>query len=174
MILPNLKLRGFMAIPAPSDDPDKQRQPFRALHTLFNTAKLKYPQLDTLSMGMSADLEMAVAEGAYDGACWYRHFWASLSREPPRRHSILSRPATPSMNNPETGKLNDTVTHLATSGSLPAHIGFVGTGNMATAIMGGLLAAGYEPDQISGGDPSDSAPRAMGRSRDHRVIGGCR
>jgi pyrroline-5-carboxylate reductase len=61
------------------------------------------------------------------------------------------------MNNPETGKLSDTVTHLATSGSLPEHIGFVGTGNMATAIMGGLLAAGYQPDQISGGDPSDSA-----------------
>jgi pyridoxal phosphate enzyme (YggS family) len=62
--LPNLRLRGFMAIPAPSDDPGKQRQPFSALQTLFNTAKLTYPQLDTLSMGMSADLEMAVAEGA--------------------------------------------------------------------------------------------------------------
>ena len=41
--------------------------------------------------------------------------------------------------------------------ALPNHISFVGTGNMATAIMGGLLAAGFSADQISGGDPSEDA-----------------
>lgn len=41
--------------------------------------------------------------------------------------------------------------------TLPNHISFVGTGNMATAIMGGLLAAGFSADQISGGDPSEDA-----------------
>ena len=41
--------------------------------------------------------------------------------------------------------------------ALPKHISFVGVGNMATAIMGGLLAAGFNADRISGGDPSDEA-----------------
>ena len=44
--------------------------------------------------------------------------------------------------------------------ALPNHISFVGTGNMATAIMGGLLAAGFNADRISGGDPSDEARTA--------------
>lgn len=59
--LPNLRLRGLMSIPAPADGPAAQRAPHRALRELLES--LPQP-LDTLSMGMSADLEAAVLEGA--------------------------------------------------------------------------------------------------------------
>ncbi|AKM29881.1 YggS family pyridoxal phosphate enzyme [Pandoraea faecigallinarum] len=62
--LPNLTLRGLMAIPEPEDDPARQRAPFRAVRALFDTLRADGLALDTLSMGMSADLEAAVAEGA--------------------------------------------------------------------------------------------------------------
>ena len=61
---PRLALRGLMAIPAP--DPDMQRRcaAFRALKSLFEAAHVMHPQMDTLSMGMSEDFELAIAEGA--------------------------------------------------------------------------------------------------------------
>lgn len=59
--LPNLKLRGLMAIPEPTDDRDEQNASFAAVSTL--QAQLGLP-LDTLSMGMSHDLEAAIAQGA--------------------------------------------------------------------------------------------------------------
>lgn len=59
--LPGLRLRGLMAIPGPQDDPARQREPFAQLREL--QASLNLP-LDTLSMGMSHDLEAAIAEGA--------------------------------------------------------------------------------------------------------------
>ena len=59
--LPNLKLRGLMAIPEPSDDPAAQAAPFARLAEL--QAQLGMG-LDTLSMGMSHDLEAAIAQGA--------------------------------------------------------------------------------------------------------------
>lgn len=62
--LPRLQLRGLMAIPAPSEDPLQQREPFAALRRAFEQLRVRYPDLDTLSMGMSADLEAAIAEGA--------------------------------------------------------------------------------------------------------------
>lgn len=62
--LPNLRLRGLMAIPAPSDDPAAQRAPFRQLRELFELLLADGLPLDTLSMGMSHDLEAAIAEGA--------------------------------------------------------------------------------------------------------------
>jgi len=62
--LPNLRLRGLMAIPAPTDDPDAQRAPFRELRQLFEQLRADGQPLDTLSMGMSHDLEAAIAEGA--------------------------------------------------------------------------------------------------------------
>ncbi|VVE66476.1 YggS family pyridoxal phosphate enzyme [Pandoraea captiosa] len=62
--LPNLTLRGLMAIPEPEDDPARQRAPFRAVRELFDALRADGLALDTLSMGMSADLEAAVAEGA--------------------------------------------------------------------------------------------------------------
>jgi pyridoxal phosphate enzyme (YggS family) len=62
--LPRLRLRGLMAIPEPADDEAAQRLPHRALHTLLGQLNAAGLALDTLSMGMSADLEAAVAEGA--------------------------------------------------------------------------------------------------------------
>lgn len=59
--LPNLRLRGLMAIPEPTDDPAEQRAAFARLRTLSEALNLG---LDTLSMGMSQDLEAAIAEGA--------------------------------------------------------------------------------------------------------------
>ncbi len=61
---PRLRLRGLMAIPAPSDDFEEQLAACRKLQTLFEEARATHPQLDTLSMGMSADLEAAVAAGS--------------------------------------------------------------------------------------------------------------
>lgn len=62
--LPGLRLRGLMAIPAPESDPDRQRQALARMKHLFDTLRVGYPSLDTLSMGMSDDLEAAVAEGS--------------------------------------------------------------------------------------------------------------
>ncbi len=62
--LPRLALRGLMAIPEPTGDPATQRRPHRALRELRDTLNAGGLALDTLSMGMSADLEAAIAEGA--------------------------------------------------------------------------------------------------------------
>lgn len=62
--LPGLQLRGLMAIPAPTSDPIAQRRPFAQMRALFGELRQTYPLLDTLSMGMSDDLEAAVAEGS--------------------------------------------------------------------------------------------------------------
>ena len=62
--LPRLQLRGLMAIPEPAGDFAAQCVPHRALRDLLATLNASGLALDTLSMGMSADLEAAVAEGA--------------------------------------------------------------------------------------------------------------
>lgn len=62
--LPGLKLRGLMAVPAPSDDFAAQRLPFAQLRGLRNQLNRQGLQLDTLSMGMSHDFAAAIAEGA--------------------------------------------------------------------------------------------------------------
>lgn len=62
--LPGLRLRGLMAIPEASDDIAAQRRPFRRLRELFDELRAAGLPLDTLSMGMSHDLEAAIAEGA--------------------------------------------------------------------------------------------------------------
>ena len=62
--LPNLRLRGLMTIPAPGSDPGQQRTPFRRLRHALEELNRSGLALDTLSMGMSADLEAAIAEGA--------------------------------------------------------------------------------------------------------------
>lgn len=60
--LPNLKLRGVMAIPMPEEDFELQRLPYKTLY--HAVAKLENPGLDTYSFGMSGDLNAAIAEGA--------------------------------------------------------------------------------------------------------------
>jgi pyridoxal phosphate enzyme (YggS family) len=59
-----LKLRGLMGIPTPYKDPEQRRPSFRKLRTLFDNLKAHYPFIDTLSMGMSDDFEIAIQEGA--------------------------------------------------------------------------------------------------------------
>ncbi len=63
-VLPRLRLRGLMAIPEPGQDHESQRAPLRALRELQQMLVHLGLSLDTLSMGMSADLEAAVQEGA--------------------------------------------------------------------------------------------------------------
>lgn len=63
--LPNLCLRGLMAIPAPAADFEQQRVPFQQLREALQQLNQQYQlNLDTLSMGMSDDMEAAIAEGA--------------------------------------------------------------------------------------------------------------
>ena len=62
--LPRLRLRGLMAIPAPTGDPAQQRAAFSRLRGQLAQLGALAPGLDTLSMGMSDDLEAAIAEGA--------------------------------------------------------------------------------------------------------------
>ncbi len=62
--LPRLRLRGLMAIPEPAQGVEAQRAPHRALRLLMEALKQQGLALDTLSMGMSDDLEAAVAEGS--------------------------------------------------------------------------------------------------------------
>lgn len=62
--LPMLRLRGLMAIPEATNDEAQQRAAFARLRALFDALRAQGLALDTLSMGMSGDLEAAVAEGA--------------------------------------------------------------------------------------------------------------
>jgi pyridoxal phosphate enzyme (YggS family) len=62
--LPGLRLRGLMSIPEPTPDPQAQRAPHRALRALLQDLQARGLEVDTLSMGMSADLEAAVEEGS--------------------------------------------------------------------------------------------------------------
>jgi len=62
--LPGLCLRGLMAIPAREDNLNKQREAFSRMRLMLKTLQSRHPELDTLSMGMSADMEAAIAEGS--------------------------------------------------------------------------------------------------------------
>ncbi|RTR05470.1 YggS family pyridoxal phosphate-dependent enzyme [Halomonas nitroreducens] len=66
LAMPRLSLRGLMAIPAPAQTPTAQRAPFARLREALEALRARFPdaELDTLSMGMSGDLEAAVQEGA--------------------------------------------------------------------------------------------------------------
>lgn len=62
--LPNIKLRGLMTIPAATTNFEQQRQPFRLLRELKDEITAQGIELDTLSMGMTNDMEAAIAEGS--------------------------------------------------------------------------------------------------------------
>lgn len=62
--LPRVQLRGLMTIPAVTTDPSQTATSFAAMNRLFLQLKSQYPQVDTLSMGMSADWPIAIAQGA--------------------------------------------------------------------------------------------------------------
>jgi PLP dependent protein len=63
-VLPRIRLRGIMGIPAPTNDTMRQRAQFRQLRACLDECVAAGFPMDTLSMGMSADLEAAIAEGA--------------------------------------------------------------------------------------------------------------
>lgn len=63
-LLPHLKLRGLMAIPAPRSDFDQQQQSLQRLQVALQQINSRGHSLDTLSMGMSGDLDAAVAAGS--------------------------------------------------------------------------------------------------------------
>ncbi len=60
MALPRLKLRGLMAIPAPKESFEEQFKTFKRVHDIMK----KTPEMDTLSMGMSGDMDAAIAAGS--------------------------------------------------------------------------------------------------------------
>jgi pyridoxal phosphate enzyme (YggS family) len=62
--LPHLTLRGIMAIPEKTDDQLRLEKQFNELHDIYLRLQQLYPQVDTLSMGMSGDLEKAIACGS--------------------------------------------------------------------------------------------------------------
>ena len=62
--LPHLHLRGVMALPAPSNDASTQHHALKKIREVFDELRDHGLTLDTLSMGMSADLEMAVEQGS--------------------------------------------------------------------------------------------------------------
>lgn len=62
--LPNLRLRGLMAIPEPAEQFEQQRTAFRQLRELYQQLQAEGLDLDTLSMGMSGDMRAAIVEGA--------------------------------------------------------------------------------------------------------------
>ena len=61
---PSLHLRGLMVIPTPHADIEQRRPAFRRTRELFDELRQRHPGIDTLSMGMSDDCEIAMAEGA--------------------------------------------------------------------------------------------------------------
>ena len=81
--LPRLKLRGLMAIPEPTGDLAAQREPHRTLRRLLEAMNAEGLGLDTLSIGMSADLEAAIAEGA----TWVRIGTAIFGSRPAKSES---------------------------------------------------------------------------------------
>jgi PLP dependent protein len=64
LALPHLKLRGLMAIPAPNTDARQQHEHFSQMREALAQLRTLAPDIDTLSMGMSEDLEAAIVEGA--------------------------------------------------------------------------------------------------------------
>jgi PLP dependent protein len=62
--LPNLELRGLMCIPAATQHEEQQKAAFKLMRETFEALQAQVPQMDTLSMGMSGDMDAAIAEGA--------------------------------------------------------------------------------------------------------------
>ncbi len=63
-VLPNICVRGLMAIPQVTENPKQQQQAFAAMQTLLKQLQQTHPDMDTLSMGMSGDMDSAIAEGS--------------------------------------------------------------------------------------------------------------
>lgn len=79
---PTLRLRGLMVIPTPHPDPEQRRDAFRRTHALFEALQAGHPGVDTLSMGMSDDFAVAIAEGATMVRIGTALFGARARRDP--------------------------------------------------------------------------------------------
>ncbi len=132
-----------MAIPAPSTDPDEQRRPFTRLRDALESLRARLPEapLDTLSMGMSSDLEAAVMEGA------------TLVRLAPPSSARASAPERYMPAGSPSGHHR----HLHRTDRMASQVTFIGAGNMAGAIIGGMIDSGYSADAITATSPDDSA-----------------
>ncbi|WP_318356374.1 YggS family pyridoxal phosphate-dependent enzyme [Enterobacter sp.] len=64
MALPGVRLRGLMAIPAPVSDFERQFAVAQQMAVAFDALKLRYPAVDTLSLGMTEDMDAAIAAGS--------------------------------------------------------------------------------------------------------------
>lgn len=62
--LPNICIRGLMAIPKATDNPLEQQQTFASMKTLLEQLQQRHKDMDTLSMGMSGDMDIAIEEGS--------------------------------------------------------------------------------------------------------------
>ncbi len=62
--LPNINAKGLMVIPPPQQEINKQLEQFALVKTIFDNLQQKFHQLDTLSMGMSGDIQAAIASGS--------------------------------------------------------------------------------------------------------------
>ncbi|CAA2930899.1 hypothetical protein ARSQ2_02038 [Arsenophonus endosymbiont of Bemisia tabaci Q2] len=81
VLLPNVKLRGLMAIPAPNNELSQQMSIFCSMENLFNRLKKQYPHIDTLSMGMTADLDIAIAFGSTLVRIGNSYFWFPIMNQ---------------------------------------------------------------------------------------------
>ena len=83
--LPHLRLRGLMAIPAPTDNIAEQEAAFSQMEQLFEQLKTTFPhqQIDTLSMGMTDDMQSAIK----CGSTWYALVRPFLVREIIRKNN---------------------------------------------------------------------------------------
>lgn len=79
---PRLRLRGLMVIPTPHADPEQRRPAFARTRALFEALRRDHPQADTLSMGMSDDAAIAIAEGATMVRIGTALFGARAGRKP--------------------------------------------------------------------------------------------
>lgn len=122
--LPSLKLRGVMAIPAPTQDKTLQHQQFKQVHNAFMALQQAGYAVDTLSIGMSDDFEAAIAEGA----TIVRIGSAIFGTRPTPKHSSESI--------------------WTMQGNASFKLGFVGGGNMATAMIVGLKQQQFDPQSI--------------------------
>jgi pyridoxal phosphate enzyme (YggS family) len=82
-VLPRIRLRGIMGIPEPTPDVRRQRAQFAALRACFESLRDAGLRVDMLSMGMSADLEAAIAEGATEVRIGTAIFGARASTHSP-------------------------------------------------------------------------------------------
>ena len=76
--LHNLTLRGLMIIPAVKRDPEQQKATFKHAFDLYQQLAKKHPTVDTLSMGMSNDLELAIENGSTLVRIWQWPVWQKI------------------------------------------------------------------------------------------------